>query len=237
MRDHYLIHYVAGGRGSYQVGETLLPLKAGDLFLIFPRTLVSYQADWNDPWTYYWVGFNGADAGRLIDLAGFDPGRLVMQIGTDADGLRDGLVQIYNARGNQPANDVEMTGRLYLFLSRLIAFSGQNQAEHPPQREYIDQAIRFIEYNYAQAIGVTDIADYIGLCRSQLYRIFIREMGVSPNAFLTKYRINKACSLLRSHNLSIAEVAASVGFSDPFYFSRVFKQQKGVSPSLFVQER
>jgi AraC-like DNA-binding protein len=59
-------------------------------------------------------------------------------------------------------------------------------------------------------------------------------MGKSPIDYLTEYRINEACKLLRSGSLSIAEVAVSVGFFDQFYFSRVFKKSQGMPPSKYV---
>lgn len=55
--------------------------------------------------------------------------------------------------------------------------------------------------------------------------------GLSPHDYLQKYRINEACSLLRRRDFTVAEVAGSVGFSDPLYFSRIFKKLKGLSPS------
>ena len=59
-------------------------------------------------------------------------------------------------------------------------------------------------------------------------------VGKSPIDYLTEYRVNEACKLLRGGTLSIAEVAASVGFLDQFYFSRVFKRAKGVPPSKYM---
>ena len=56
----------------------------------------------------------------------------------------------------------------------------------------------------------------------------------APIDYLTEYRINEACKLLRAGNLSIAEVAISVGFFDQFYFSRVFKRAKGMPPSKYI---
>ena len=56
-------------------------------------------------------------------------------------------------------------------------------------------------------------------------------VGQSPIDYLTGYRISEACSLLKNTGLSIAEIAVSVGFFDQFYFSRVFKKVKGVSPA------
>ena len=74
----------------------------------------------------------------------------------------------------------------------------------------------------------------MGVSRSHLYRVFMLNVGKSPIDYLTEYRINEACKLLRAGNLSIAEVAISVGFFDQFYFSRVFKRAKGMPPSKYI---
>lgn len=72
----------------------------------------------------------------------------------------------------------------------------------------------------------------MGVSRSHLYRVFMLNVGKSPIDYLTEYRINEACKLLRAGNLSIAEVAVSVGFLTSST-SRVFKRAKGVPPSKY----
>ena len=59
MREHYLFHYVTEGKGSLQAPEGTYDIETGCLFLIRPSEVVSYTSDKNDPWEYYWVGFNG----------------------------------------------------------------------------------------------------------------------------------------------------------------------------------
>ena len=83
-------------------------------------------------------------------------------------------------------------------------------------------------------ISEDDVAKSVGVSRSHLYRVFMLNVGKSPIDYLTEYRVNEACKLLRGGTLSIAEVAASVGFLDQFYFSRVFKRAKGVPPSKYM---
>ena len=78
------------------------------------------------------------------------------------------------------------------------------------------------------------IDNAVGVSRSHLYRVFMAIVGQSPIDCLTNYRISEACSLLKNSNLSIAEIAVSVGFFDQFYFSRVFKKVKGVPPSKYL---
>lgn len=228
-RDRYLIHYVTSGKGTYTCGGKTHAITAGDMFLIFPSQVVSYAADEKEPWEYYWVGFHGTEAKRMIHLAGFQKKAPVLRL-PEGNDIRSLLLRIYESRGNTPAADAAMIGYLYLFLSRLIQ---ENEAERRDYgtRDYLAQALRFIQYNYEGDIGVSDIADYAGISRSQLYRAFISFYNISPNEFLQKYRINEACSLLRNGKFTVTEVAGSVGYADPLYFSRVFKKVKGLTPT------
>lgn len=71
VRDHYLIHHIISGKGVYKTPQGEYHLSAGDTFLIYPYTVITYTADKNDPWEYYWAGFNGSDAEFILDRAGF----------------------------------------------------------------------------------------------------------------------------------------------------------------------
>ena len=230
-RDHYLIHYVASGAGMYACAGKSHPISTGDLFLIFPSQVVSYTADQKDPWEYYWVGFQGTEAKRMINLAGFRRDSPVLRMPEGSD-IRSFLLRIYESRGNTPSADAAMIGYLYLFLGRLMQENGPRRSDYGV-REYMGQAVRFIQYNYAGDIGVSEIAAYAGISRSQLYRAFVSFFNLSPNEFLQKYRVNEACSLLRSGRFTVTEVAGSVGYADPLYFSRVFKKVKGLTPTEY----
>lgn len=235
VRDHYLIHYISSGCGVYMTNKQSYPLHAGDLFLISPAQSASYRADPLNPWEYSWVGFNGTDARRLITMAGFSKKEPVLHTENTEETSRL-LRQIADASGNTAAADADMAGRLYLFLGHLIRMQGQRSAKDA-QQTYVANALRFIQYNYANNIGVNDIAAYVGISRSQLYRAFLQDFGISPHTYLQKYRINEACSLLRNPKLSITEIAGSVGFNDPLYFSRVFKSIKNTTPSAYQKAK
>lgn len=233
VRDHYLVHYIASGAGSYTCRGKEYCLKEGDLFLVFPSQVVHYRADEQHPWEYYWVGFNGTDAHRLISMAGFTPDEPVLHAEDSA--IPEALMRIYHSRGNTPDADVEMAGFLHLFLAQLIRRRGAIRPLSGAQG-YLVQALRYIQHNYAAPIGVDDIARFVGISRSQLYRAFQREFQQSPHEYLQKYRISEACTLLRGGGLTIAEVAGSVGFNDPLYFSRVFRQLKHCTPTAYQKQ-
>ncbi len=235
LRDHYLIHFVESGHGIFMYNKTTYTLGPGDLFFVAPSQMAAYRADPQQPWSYSWVGFNGTDARRLTHMAGFSRREPVLHTDTPHE-TGELLRHIAAASGNTAADDAAMAGHLYLFLAYLMAINHQRTALNPHQA-YVANALKFIQYNYASDIGVNDIARYVGISRSQLYRAFLQDFGVSPHTYLQKYRINEACSLLHDANLSIAEVAGSVGFNDPLYFSRVFKSIKQRTPSEYQRSK
>ena len=144
-----------------------------------------------------------------------------------------GLSFIY---GNQSIEDeAAMVGYLYLFIAALMkeTIAGKPHSTSSSS-QYVLNAIKYIQFNYSHDISIDDVAKSVGVSRSHLYRVFMLNVGKSPIDYLTEYRINEACKLLRAGNLSIAEVAISVGFFDQFYFSRVFKRAKGVPPSKYM---
>ena len=209
-------------------------LHEGDLFTIFPAQVVEYHAAEKTPWEYYWVGFNGADAHRMVSMAGFSPDSPVQHAADPA--IREALLRIYRASGNTPSADVAMAGYLQLFLAQLIRCNG-DAAGYAGRGGYLAQALRYIQHNYGGDISVSDIADFVGVSRSQLYRAFQTEFQMSPHAYLQNYRISEACTLLRRGTLTVAQVAGSVGFNDPLYFSRVFRHQKGCTPTAYQKRK
>ncbi len=236
IRDHYLIHYIMSGEGTFTVDTRTYKLHAGQFFIIYPSQVASYFADEYDPWEYAWVGFNGIEAERLLQMTDFSRENPIISY-NDSSKLRDHLLNIYTSSGSATHSESQMTGHLYLFLSSLISVSETVKNNAYGNSAYIEKALKFIQYNYSSDIRVEDIASNVGLSRSHLHRIFVQNLSVSPNEFLIKFRINKACSLLKNSNLSINSIANSVGFNDPLYFSRVFKKIKGTPPSQYMMSQ
>ena len=110
IRDHYLIHYIISGKGSYRVKGSTHHLEAGDVFLIYPNTEVVYQADESDPWEYAWVGFNGSDAATILTATDFSATHPYIHHVPHKDLLLKNLLRIYEIRGNEFEHLVEMSG-------------------------------------------------------------------------------------------------------------------------------
>ena len=229
VRDHYLLHYILSGRGTYRAGGAEHRPGPGDLFLIVPDEPAEYQADGADPWEYYWVGFAGPAAPLLLAQTPF-AGRPGTYAPAAGDAMRQALLDIYKARGSSYPHAVRMAGYLQAALGLLMEGEGAGEGS------LVSPAARgadFFRRNYSQPIGVEDAARHAGVSRSSLYRAFEMDFGCSPSEYLTRCRLSRARQLLSHSALSVSQVAASVGFDDPLYFSRVFKRETGLSPSAF----
>lgn len=232
VRDHYLIHYIIAGFGVFSSGGTEYRLSAGDGFLVLPSNVASYVADQNDPWEYCWVGFNGSDAKRLMQQTGLLDSSPVFHYEDDKL-FEELLMKICSSSGSSPSQDARMESGLLLFLAALMDKFGTPMTRHTSGYEYVQKAIKYIDYNYSSDINITDVASNVGISRSHLYRIFMQHISMPPNEYLMRYRISKASELLESNQLSVGEVAYSAGFSDQLYFSRVFKKYMGMPPSRY----
>ena len=146
------------------------------------------------------------------------------------------LLHIYAARGSSFERAVEMTGQLYTTLALFIHSSTKNNKQNTSQT-YVQKGIEYISANYSYPITVEDIAAYVGLSRSQLFRSFQSVLGVSPKEYLTDFRIKQSCYLLENSNLSITAIANSIGFDNGLYFSKAFHKKKGISPKEYRNKK
>lgn len=232
IRDHYLIHYVISGKGYYKIKNTRFALSAGDSFLVYPNTEVLYFADESDPWEYAWVGFTGSDASMILKATDFSTERPVIEHTPLGGSIHRQLLHIYDARGNEFEHAVEMTGRLYTMLALFMHGATTNTAQNSAN-SYVQKGIEYISSNYSYHITVEDIAAYVGLSRSQLFRSFESVLGQSPKEYLTDFRMKQACYLLEHSDLSVTAIANSIGFDNGLYFSKTFHKMKEMSPSEF----
>lgn len=99
------------------------------------------------------------------------------------------------------------------------------------------QMVTYIHQNYSKRITLNDIAQSGNVCKSKCCKIFKKYLNKSPMGFLNSYRMIISIDLLKDSQFSITEIAYTCGFSNPSYYSEMFKQYKGCTPSEFRQYR
>lgn len=233
IRNHYLLHFILHGKGSYRSEGLMYTLKAGQAFLIPPKIRVSYSADEKDPWTCAWVEFDGLKAAEYLKRAGLGPESVVYTPrfkeikGTPAAPER--LLHILEHHGD---TTLYLVSQLYLLLDSLIKYSKKEAEKHPGTLRdfYMKEAVHYIEEHYSEDISVEDLAASCNLNRTYFSKLFKDSLKITPQEFLIKYRMTQACELLSKSNLPIGGVAASVGYQNALHFSRAFRKIYGTSP-------
>lgn len=233
VRDHFLIHFVASGCGVLWSECGRFEVQAGQGFIIFPDQVTTYRADDAQPWTYAWTGYAGYDAQPLTAQVGLTRESPVF----DCPNTAAVFAMIYAMVEDAPMRLASLAalGNLY----RMLAMIGQH-LQHPGSdihREYYQRALWFMEGNYSRPIQVTEVADFVGLSRSQLFRVFQQTAGVSPKACLQSIRLRHAQGLLSATNLSMEEIATSVGISSPARLGVLFRERFGMTLGQYRKQK
>lgn len=127
-------------------------------------------------------------------------------------------------------------------LSELFILLLQNCPKSPPdvrhkkaacQAERSKQMLQYIHEHYKEEISLSQIARSASLSKSECLRCFQSTIHSTPIRYLRAYRIQKACALLQEENLSIGEIALSCGFQDFSYFTKTFREVKGMTPGAY----
>ncbi len=237
VKPHYLIHYVMNGHGTFTTHGKKYPLEAGYGFLIYPDEVAFYQADEQDPWAYLWVGFDGENAGDYLAKMGLSGVNPIFKC-EDSGRLYQCVLDMMEHNTYSTPDELRRNGQLGIFLSIIAEESTPVASTNEEDRanQYVQKALEFVQSNYCNPIKVTDVANYVCINRSYLYTLFKQATGMSPQKFLSVFRLSKASELLQLTDLTVESIALSCGYSDPLVFTKAFHQMRGMSPSAYRKD-
>ena len=124
-------------------------------------------------------------------------------------------------------------GMLFMILS---LFLDKAMRHHRITDERINRALTYINDHIRESISITQLADAASLSREQFIRLFGRQAGSTPTAYIITRKIHQAQILLAERKMSIKQVSTLLGYDNQSYFSRLFRQHVGMSPSMFIMQ-
>ncbi|EJT5927256.1 AraC family transcriptional regulator [Clostridium perfringens] len=227
-----VIHYVTKGYGTFKFNGKVYTLKQGDIFILLKGMQVEYVASIDDPWEYYWIGFSGSNANEYLNRTSITKSCVAnCKENSKIPQIILNMCEISKTYNPSKSDDILLLKELYSLLYTLIEeFPKPFEYKDKELHTYIQDALNFINSNYMHSITVQEIADYVNLSRSYLYKMFIKNLGISPQRYLINLRMYKATLLLKGTKLPIGEVASSVGYSDSLLFSKTFSKHFSMSP-------
>lgn len=229
IRPHYLIHYILDGEGTYYENGREYKLGVGDGFLINPGTTTYYIADEKNPWEYCWIGFDGYEVKTILKNCGLQDSNVIFHV--NSLGMRDALLELNENFEKKAGNNYTYISYLYIIFSYMVKI--EKESTDLDTQRYLEEAISYINNNYIYDIKIIDVAKYIGIDRTYLYKIFINGKRISPQQYLIERRLQAACRYLRETKMMVTEIAYSCGFKDSPSFNKHFKRRYGITPSEY----
>lgn len=237
VRPDYIIHYILKGRGRYCTGNSQYRLEAGQGFLIEPDVLTFYQADEEEPWEYLWVGFNGTNVRESLRDIGLSNGQVIFQSVYGSE-LQRTVSEMLEDTTSSITDQYKRQGLLYSFFAILSKdMKCSDRRNQDGENVHIRRAVEYVRNNYFDAVRVADIAKYVCVDRTYLYELFRRYLNVSPQEYLTNYRLTRAEELLILTDFTLEEIALSCGYQSAYSFGKAFKAKRGISPARYRREK
>lgn len=226
-RDWQLI-YVEKGEMTVNEGGVTHTLTPGGFIIFSPGEPQDYI---NRMGVSYWVHFTGTAVEELLEDVFLKGVRLYQGRRHEPAVGRAFEKMIVHFASYSPLQEATLCSdftALLLEISRLVQSAGEVRCD-----DRIRSVILSMNRNFKHEVDLEEYARTVGVSGSRFMHLFKESVGMSPYAYVLHLRLTRASDLLLASEAPISEIAFSVGFSDPLYFSRAFKKAFGQSPDLY----
>ncbi|HDR68536.1 MAG TPA: response regulator, partial [Bacteroidaceae bacterium] len=161
--------------------------------------------------------------------------RTGLEIGADAYITKPFNLKLLEARIK---NLIQTSARLKERFSKDLIYKPADIVITSTDEKFLNKALKTVEANISNhEFGVELFAKEMAMSQSTLYRKLKALTGESTNNFIKEFRLNQAAHILKNNDVQVSEVSLMVGFDDPAYFAKSFKQKFGKSPSEYTKDK
>lgn len=233
VKDYTLI-YCTNGKGSVTLKNKEAHIAPNQFFIIPKDTKYEYKSDGVFPWSIYWFNFNGSMASELYSRYEMKKSSKV-SFSADRILLFEKIFDLFSKRSQEGSLEYAMLLSLGAISS--IIYNDLDVQNHTKKEENLIISIKnFLSKHLDKNFSLEDLSRKYNYSKSHLQARFKAETGYSLLVFFNLKKIQQAADYLNCTDLSIKEISFKVGFQDPLYFSRVFKNFMGKSPSSYKKE-
>ena len=222
----YVLIWCTGGEGWYELEGTRRKVSKAQFFVLPANTPHAYGAAAQQPWSIYWTHFTGpgaADAYSHINgLHTFGENSRSRETAA----LFDEILTILEGH-----SDADTAAFVDMAFPRLLsAFLYPDLWGHSGNPSIVGKAAHYMNDHIGEKLSLGDICSYLGYSESYFTRVFTKEVGCSPMAWMMQLKAERARYLLSNTRLKVNQIAPMLGFDDPYYFSKFFSKMTGLSP-------
>ena len=230
----YRIYFVTGGEGLVRCGDKEVTLKHGDIFFAFPAVCQSIRG--NDGFRFLYISYIGIRASYEMERLGINRYNFAFE-------NYEELYDLWTKSITFPPSVIDLAAESVL-LHTLTHIGNRQQRQ--TEAEINENAVcaanaqlikQFIDEQYANPnLSVEVIGKQFSYHKKYISSLFKKHFQMGIVEYVNTVRIHHACALMDTGQHAVSEIASLVGFRDALYFSRVFKQKVGISPTDYIKK-
>ena len=236
-RPDWQLLYVASGKAHFYIKGQEVIVTAGNMVLYQPKQEMHYEYFGKDKPEVYWVHFTGGQVRSILKRHDVPMDNNVFYAGNSPTYgylFKEMILELQTCR-------VGYETLLSMYLEQIFVLVQRSRLDKSPVvsshlQEEMGIARRYFQEHYNEDINIEEYALSRNMSVSYFLKKFKEVTKKSPMQYILGIRISNAVSLLESTDYNVTEISTIIGYDNPLYFSRIFKKQKGVSPSDYRKQ-
>ena len=233
-RLDYQLIYIASGKVHFHFGDKEEIITAGHMVLYRPKEPQKYEYYLQEQPEVYWVHFTGGNVKNLLRSYGISDNLKIFPCGSSLEyqnHFRVMIEELQLCKEHYPELLEMHLRQIFIMLHRQL--NSDSKIESSVLAEEMDKAMLYFNKHYNDDINIEKFASTIHMSTSWFIRNFKQYTGQTPMNYILSIRITNAENLLENTDYNLTEISRIIGYENPLYFSRIFKKQKGLSPSEY----
>ncbi len=229
--NEYQIVYITDGEGVYENQSVKYKITPGSLIFTKPGQWHRYKPMKSIGWVEQYVGFSGSIAHQMYGRPWFTQKNSVVNVGYREE-MIDTYYKIFNyVIDEKPGYQQIAAGMIMKLLGFIVSFDKQKDFTGKRVEKIIQNACFTVRENVESQINFQSFAEENNIGYSYFRKMFKKYTGVPPVQYHLDLKLLRAKEMLLYTEKSIKEISYELGFQSIYYFSRIFKNKLGVSPS------
>jgi len=234
--NHYVIFVGTEGEAEFEIdGSSAFRLTSQSALVIRPGMSYKYSSIANETWSYWYIYVQGAHVSHYFDD---NAAYHVYPLRETYPHCLRLLEECYDTlQFDLSYRNLVYTGQLIgQFICLLTLYEGRMPsiltADNP-----VYKAIHYMQHRLSEPISLERLSELANVSKSYLVKLFRRHTGYSPIDYLLRMKMQAACNELEFSDRTVKEISYELGFSDPYYFSRLFSQMMSQSPTKYRKNK
>lgn len=232
--EQSILIYCIKGTGWLSINNTTLIVEPGQIVLIPAGIAHAYGSNEAQPWSIFWVHFAGIQSLSILRNTVQENTHFLINV-SDTTQMKQAFEQLYACidHNYSDAGLFLMSAKL-LHLFGLIKLNPRMLSSNGKAEKCISSMVKdsifFMEQHLHTTLTINELADRSSVSVPHYCKSFKHITNQSPVAYFTRLKIRKACDHLYQSSLTVKAIGELLAYTDPYYFSRVFKKFQGCSP-------